>query len=365
MAIVTFTFFLNFKGFPPTRLAQIGSEFYSKVAFGADLINATSDCSKELLGTQRLIMSLEDDFNPSWIIFRLFDLVPFSPGEFSISNYGHLKKLHDSLPCGLGGVHLSASILFSERDFEKLRWQILKDFSVTANLHNESVLIRPLITYDLPRFGGINHDIVLRKFGTCCNEFQNSIRANFVFGPNLDDHHDFGAIEKNKIYRDLSDKTYAPILVSKHFGLEDLDKHHVGGSKNSHWGRVIVKRSDKSLIDEWEKLANIPTKSVLKGIMVSHAYIAGDVPFVPLTSSNRITGYQAGNKNIFSVSDSLDMTLNYEGLDDDVPITTDFVLWVNFYSSAEYADRFLNMDHGSRVDKVLDVKVREKLYEIY
>jgi hypothetical protein len=356
---------LSLKGFPASKVLKVGSELLSKLGFDSASFSVNRSCAVGHLGSQRLILSLEDDFNLGWLYFRVFNLhSPFLRG-FSFSNYDDLKVVHDSLPCGLGGVHISASVIYSDIDFEKLRARISKDFSVTVNLDGRDKILKPVVSYDMPVPGGINHNLITTINKECCSKFQDSIRGDFVFGPRLDDFDIVNIDSLNDPLAEFADSLYTPVFVQKHFGLERSNIHQENNLADSHNERVIVNRTETSLSDEWDKLSQRATENVLSGVMVSHAYISGDIPLVPLTFSNRIIGYQDGNKNVFTVSDSLDMPDIYHPWRDATQVTTDFALWVNFYSSFEFVQRFADPNVGSsHVAKILDVKARLKLIEL-
>lgn len=356
---------LSLKGFPASKVLKVGSELRSKLGFDSASFSINRSCAVGDLGSQRLILSLEDDFNLGWLYFRVFNLYSSFLRGFSFSNYDDLKVVHDSLPCGLGGVHISASVLYSDTDFEKLRARISKDFSVTVNLDGRDKILKPIVSYDMPISGGINHNVITMINKECCSKFQDAIRGDFVFGPTLDDFDIVNMDSLNDPFAEFADSLYKPVFVQKHFGLERSDIHQKSDLADSHNNRVIVTRTETSLSDEWDKLSQRATENELNGVMVSHAYILGDIPLVPLTFSNRIIGYQDGNENVFTVSDSLDMPASYYPWSDTSQITTDFVLWVNFYSSFEFLQRFTDLNVGSsHVAKVLDVKARLKLIEL-
>lgn len=356
---------LSIKGFPASKILKVGSELRSKLGFDSASFPINRSCVAGQLGSQRLILSLEDDFNLGWLTFRVFNLNSSFLRGFSFTNYDDLKVVHDSLPCGLGGVHISASIIYSEMDFEKLRARISKDFSVIVNLDGRDKILKPVVSYDMPISGGINHNLITMINKECCSKFQDSIRGDFVFGPTLDDFDIVNMDSLNDPLAEFADSLYTPVFVKKHFGLERSNIHQEIDLANSHNSRVIVNRTETSLSDEWDKLSQRAAGNVLNGVMVSHVYILGDIPLVPLTLSNRIVGYQDGNENVFTVSDSLDMPDSYHPWSDTTQVTTDFALWVNFYSSFEFLQRFADPNVGSsHVAKVLDVKARLKLIEL-
>ena len=355
--------FLSAKGFPPSNVFSVGSSAYAKMMFDIDSKGTAISCDQESLSSQRLIVSLEDDFNIGWILYRVFGFETSIFNELSPSNYQHLLSLHDSLPCGIGGVHLSASILFSESDLGNLRENLLRDFLVTATYNGDLVDLTPIITYDGPTLNGINYNLVVSKFGNCCAEFQDTIKGNFVFGPNLD------AVSSSNVVQDtLRDNMflqakYPPVFVAKHFGLERTGDSMILG--NTHHSRVILDRSEDSLIAEWNKLASWTKAEDLGGIMVSHVFIDRDEPMLPLVFSERISKYQKGLNNLFTVSDSLDMAQTFDVASLTWPVQTDFVLWVNFYSGRDFLVNFVHRKKNSLSNiKVLEVKRRLGLIEL-
>ncbi len=322
-------------------------QLQSKLTY-AKATPSTQRCTASEMGSRRLIVSLEDDFNPSWLLLRLIRKNPFWTPNLSFSNFDDLQALHDSFPCGIGGVHLTPSILYTTNNLEELRSNIIKSFSTKLKAEEKEFILEPIIAIDFPDIilshrPGWNHLVALQKFGICCYDLYKEAGVNVIWGPSIDDiksNIELKSVQEEITNLKLPRKT---IFFNKHFGLHAVKDFKISKNHDSHLGPVKTKRSLSSLSTEWERLKSIPTnKDDLKGIMVSHVIIE-NLDTKPLTYSNLTKEFQKNSPNVVTVSDSLDMLeKGFYFSENHSPwnnVSTDFILWVNFYSGADVVNK--------------------------
>jgi hypothetical protein len=327
-------------GIPPSIYLDNARQIYHKTVYHKPE-HSNAVCTLERIGSRRLIVSLEDDFSPSWLAYRLFDIHHDSFFNLQTSNIEDALALHKSFPCGIGGVHLTPSIIYTTDDIKGLSDKISENFSVTLVEKNGQKTIKPIIAIDFPDEGGWNNRVSMLKFDNCCYDLLKLAGINVLWGPTLDSvytEEQLDQILSQDLLTTLPRKT---IMFFKHFGLERVDETKMTENVDTHKNLVSVKRSQESLEREWRKLTTFAEKNELPtGVMISHV-IVSNLENKPLTFSSIVPKLLENTKNVFTVSDSLDMLKNTSpsfNAADWANSVTDLVLWVNYYSGVSFSN---------------------------
>ena len=354
-ALIPVLLLITFSGIPVQIYKGNITQLTKKIAHKKP-VPSGEICTVEKLSSRRLIISFEDDFNIKWLIFRLFKLSSNYIPNITLSNYDDLIALHKSLPCGVGGIHLTPSILFTESDLKKIRRDIINDLTVSLSTKDGTITLKPIIAIDYPFEAGWNNLVASHKFGSCCYTLLEQAGINAIWGPTLDNIPSEKGLQDTFNQKNLEKVPRKTIFFSKHFGLENIESNVKSKTVDTHLDQITAERSLESLRSEWKKLSSFTADiHSPRGIMISHVTVK-NLYDQPLTFSDIPASMGVHAPRIYTVSDSLDMINSWESKLPNLNLnksTSDFILWVNFYSGSEFFKNF--KIEGTRDFKIMNL----------